>query len=211
MNRLTHGFPMRLLLIAVLLLLPAAASARDREGPSDKEVKQMIEFGIRLGRQGLWKEALYRWQEALRYDPENPKLLNNIAVALESQGDLEGAREAYSKAAELDDSARYIERNIADFEELYTALQQYEEQYRKQPEATEGEGGDEEKPDLESPDVEPDGPGGPAGSEGPENGNTTDAGADAGDGGGEAGTEAPAETGGETAAPDSGQAAEEKP
>lgn len=161
MNRVTQGVPS--LVLAVLLLLPAAAAARDREGPSDKDVKQMIEFGIRLGRQGLWKEALYRFQEALRYDPENPKLLNNIAVALESQGDLEGAREFYMKARELDDSARYIERNIADFEELFTALQQYEEQFRKKPEAAEGEGGDGEKTD---------GDGGPTADEGPANGET---------------------------------------
>jgi len=55
----------------------------------------MIAFGISLGKEGLWKEALFRWQAALRHDPDNPQLLNNIAVALESQGDLEGARVAY--------------------------------------------------------------------------------------------------------------------
>lgn len=120
-----------ILLLALLIQPAASAVAGDRKGPSKKEVKQMIEFGISLGKQGLWKEALFRWREALRYDPDNPQLLNNIAVALESQGDLEGARVAYTQAKELAGRARYIDRNIEDFEELFTALKAYEEQYRK--------------------------------------------------------------------------------
>jgi len=131
-----------IVLFALLFLPTAAAAAGDREGPSSKEVKdgpskkevkEMIEFGVSLGKQGLWKEALYRWKEALRHDPDNPQLHNNIAVALESQGDLEGARESYRRAVELAGRAKYIERNIEDFEELFTALEQYEEQYRKPP------------------------------------------------------------------------------
>lgn len=123
-------------LLAFLFIPPAVARAGDKEGPSSKEVKQMIKFGISLGKQGLWKEALYRWQEALRHDPDNPQLLNNIAVALESQGDLEGARESYLRAMELAGRAKYIQRNIENFEELFTALEQYEAEYRQPPAAT---------------------------------------------------------------------------
>lgn len=133
--------PITPVLLALLLLVPVSTAAGDKEGPSSREVKQMIKFGISLGKQGLWKEALYRWREALRYDPDNPQLHNNIAVALESQGDLKGARESYKRADELDGKAKYIGRNIADFEELFTALEQYEEQYRKPP-AGEAEGGE---------------------------------------------------------------------
>lgn len=129
------GYRTTAIILLTLFFLPGAlVSAGDKDGPSSREVRQMIDFGISLGKQGLWKEALYRWREALRYDPENPKLLNNIAVALESQGDLEGAREAYARAMELDDHARYIERNMEDFEELFTALEQYEAECRKPPE-----------------------------------------------------------------------------
>jgi tetratricopeptide (TPR) repeat protein len=123
-----------------VLLLPAAALAGDREGPSAREVKQMIKFGISLGKEGLWKEALHRWQAALRYDPDNPQLHNNIAVALESQGDLEGARASYKRAEELDANARYVKRNIANFEELFTALEQYETEYREPPAGEAGDG-----------------------------------------------------------------------
>ncbi len=122
-----------IVLLALLLLPGETAVARDKGAPSSREIKQMIKFGISLGEQGLWKEALYRWQEALRYDPDNPQLHNNIAVALESQGDLEGARESYRRAEELAGRARYIDRNIADFEELFAALELYEEQYRTPP------------------------------------------------------------------------------
>ncbi len=120
-------------LLTLLFLHPAAARAGDKEGPSSKEVKQMIKFGVSLGKQGLWKEALYRWREALRHDPDNPVLYNNIAVALESQGDLEGARESYRRAEELAGRAKYLKRNIENFEELFTALEQYEAEYRKPP------------------------------------------------------------------------------
>ncbi len=143
---------MMLLLLALLLLPGAPAVAGD--GPSKKEIKQMIAFGISLGEQGLWKEALYRWREAMRYDPDNAKLLNNIAVALESQGDLEGAREAYRQAEELDGKARYIQRNIENFEELFTALEQYEAEYRKPPAEGEKPVEGEQSADGEKPAAE---------------------------------------------------------
>ena len=127
-------------LLALLILPAVTVVAGDKEGPSSKEVKQMIKFGISLGKRGLWKEALYRWREALRHDPDNPKLLNNIAVALETQGDLEGARETYARAKELAGRARYLQRNIENFEELFTALEQYEAQYRKPPAGTSEDG-----------------------------------------------------------------------
>ena len=62
-----------IVLLALLLLPGETAVARDKGAPSSREIKQMIKFGISLGEQGLWKEALYRWQEALRYDPDNPQ------------------------------------------------------------------------------------------------------------------------------------------
>jgi tetratricopeptide (TPR) repeat protein len=122
-----------LLLPVFLIMAPFGAVAGEKKGPSKKDVREMIDFGISLAEEGLWKEALYRWREALRHDPDNPKLLNNIAVALESQGDMEGARDTYARAEELAGRARYIERNIEDFEELFTALEQYEVQFRKPP------------------------------------------------------------------------------
>ncbi len=140
--------------LLALLLSPAATTAGDREEPSSREVKQMIKFGISLGKQGLWKEALHRWQEALRYDPDNPQLHNNIAVALESQGDLEGARESYKRAEELDSNARYVRRNIANFEELFTALEQYETEYRE-PAAGEAGAGDTAAGATPGEDVKP--------------------------------------------------------
>lgn len=126
--------------LLALILAPAGAIAGEKKGPSKSEVRSMIDFGIELAEEGLWKEALFRWREALRHDPDNPKLLNNIAVALESQGDMEGARDTYARAEELAGKARYIERNIKDFEELFTALEQYEVEFRKPPAvAPEGE------------------------------------------------------------------------
>jgi tetratricopeptide (TPR) repeat protein len=123
-----------LFVLMLLIALPAPAARNDDPtAPTNREIKQMIEFGISLGKQGLWKEALYRWREALRHDPENPILHNNIGVALESQGDLEGAREAYRRAEELKLRSRYLRRNREGFEELFTALEKYESEFRTPP------------------------------------------------------------------------------
>jgi len=136
MSRPITGKTLSIVLLVLLMLpvLPGAPVAVGaRAAPSNREIKQMIHFGITLGKQGLWKEALYRWREALRHDPDNPILHNNIGVALESQGDLEGARESYRRAEELELKSRYLKRNKENFEELFTALEKYETEFRSPP------------------------------------------------------------------------------
>jgi tetratricopeptide (TPR) repeat protein len=85
-------------------------------------VKQMIHFGVEMAERGLWREALYRWREALRHDPDNARLRNNIAVALESLGQMEEARVEYVRALELAPESNYIKKNKEGFEELFTSL-----------------------------------------------------------------------------------------
>ena len=73
-------------------------------GPADDKPKEQgereLKFGIDVAKRGLWKEARFRFERAVALDPDSPQALNNLAVALEQQGEFEGARAAYEKALE---------------------------------------------------------------------------------------------------------------
>lgn len=102
---------MRLLwpcLLAILCAVPAAA-----DPSSDDEVA----FGIEVAQRGLWKEARFRFQRAVELDPQNASALNNLAVALEQQGEFDAAREAYETALELEPGSLYIQQNYDLFRE----------------------------------------------------------------------------------------------
>ncbi len=68
-----------------LLLAPAPAGATS----SGDEVK----FGIDVAQKGLWQEARFRFEKAVELDPDNASALNNLAIALEQQGEFDKARE----------------------------------------------------------------------------------------------------------------------
>jgi Flp pilus assembly protein TadD len=95
-------------LLAIASAVPAAAAPR-----SDEEVA----FGIEVASRGLWKEARFRFERAVELDPENASALNNLAVALEQQGEFDGARDAYEKALELKPEDLYIQQNYDLFRE----------------------------------------------------------------------------------------------
>jgi Flp pilus assembly protein TadD len=95
---------------ALLLLLLAPAAAESSSGDE-------VRFGIEVARKGLWQEARFRFEKAAHLDPGNASALNNLAVALEQQGDFEKAREAYEKALKLKPNHIYIQQNYDLFRE----------------------------------------------------------------------------------------------
>ena len=100
--------PRLLLLLTVLLAAPAFA----RASTSEDEVR----FGIDVARRGLWREARFRFEKAVQQDPDNAAALNNLAIALEQEGEFEKARAAYERALKLDNSL-YIQQNYDLFRE----------------------------------------------------------------------------------------------
>ncbi len=103
------------LLVAVLCLAaPAFAGDSQRE-----RAKKEIEFGIAAARQGLWREAIYRWEKAVELDPDNASARNNLAVAYEQAGEFELADKEYQRALELDGDNAYIRQNYELFRESY--------------------------------------------------------------------------------------------
>ena len=91
----------------ILLLLALGGSSASDE----------LRFGVEVARKGLWQEARFRFEKAVTADPENAEALNNLAVALEQQGEFDKAREAYEKALKLKPGSVYIQQNYDLFRE----------------------------------------------------------------------------------------------
>lgn len=102
------------LVIAAVAILSAAAYA----GDARSEAKSQVEFGIRVAQNGLWKEATYRWEKAVRLDPTYAAAWNNLAIGYEQEGRFEEAAKAYEKAVELDPKNLYIRQNYDLFKEI---------------------------------------------------------------------------------------------
>lgn len=96
-----------------------------------KPVDQLA-FGVEMAKRGLWNEAFFRFEQALKLDPTNPRILNNLAVAAEARGNFEGALKFYQEALRIAGSDAEIKRNYARFVEFYQSF--------KTPSATEGDG-----------------------------------------------------------------------
>jgi len=105
----------RLILFSVVtvLLAPVAAIQNDR-GKS----KEQVEFGIKVAQNGLWNEALYRWEKATQLDPTYAAAWNNLAIAYEHEGKFEEAKQAYEKALALDPKNLMIRQNYDLFKEI---------------------------------------------------------------------------------------------
>jgi Flp pilus assembly protein TadD len=103
-----------ILSVVILLAAPAAARAQYDRGKS----KQQVEFGIKVAQNGLWNEALYRWQKATELDPTYAAAWNNLAIAYEHEGKFEEAKQAYEKALALDPKNLMIRQNYDLFKEI---------------------------------------------------------------------------------------------
>jgi Flp pilus assembly protein TadD len=102
---------------AILFVLCAfpASSAADKTGRSRRVIEADLRFGAEMAVQGLWREALFRWERVLADRPDDPHVLNNMGVAYEALGDFAKAREVYARAASLSRD-RQIASNLALFQ-----------------------------------------------------------------------------------------------
>jgi Tfp pilus assembly protein PilF len=90
---------------------PAAADARD-------DAKKQVDFGISVARRGLWREAIFWWERAVKSDPSYAAAYNNLAIGYEHEGELDKARTAYEKALELEPDNPLIKQNYELFREI---------------------------------------------------------------------------------------------
>lgn len=103
--------------------LCTSASARTpRSQVGQTTVEEQLQFGVDMARRGLWKEALFRFQQADRLSPDNARVLNNLAVALEAAGRYEDALATYQRAIRLEPANADLKRNYARFAEFYQSF-----------------------------------------------------------------------------------------
>jgi len=95
--------------------------------PADADFQTLLQFGAEMAKKGNWREARFRWEQALSLSPDEPRLLNNLAVAHEVLGDPSGARDLYGRALRLSGEDRTIAENLA-------SLRRFEEQVRSRAE-----------------------------------------------------------------------------
>jgi hypothetical protein len=86
-----------------------------------------LAFGVDMARRGLWSEALFRFHQAERLEPNNPRVYNNLAVAYEATGDFDKALEYYQRALRASPENRELRANYARFVEFYQGFKPQEQ------------------------------------------------------------------------------------
>lgn len=96
------------------LVEPAVAANKPQ-----KEAEEQVKRGYRAAKRGYWQEALFRFERADGLTPNEPRILNNIAVALEASGRFEEALVAYETALAVAPNDRVLRQNYSRFKEFY--------------------------------------------------------------------------------------------
>lgn len=98
------------------VLLPLAACSGNGQ---PNQAAAQLSFGVDMARRGLWNEALFRFQEAEKLDPQNARVQSNMGVAYEAGGQFDKALESYQKALRLAPDDKEIRANYGRFVEFY--------------------------------------------------------------------------------------------
>lgn len=102
--------------VAALASTPVAAGDGTK-----KEASAEMEWGYKAARRGYWQEALLRFQHANQLTPDQPQILNNIAVAQEANGLFEQALLTYQTGLSIDPKNSALQRNYSRFQEFYAS------------------------------------------------------------------------------------------
>ncbi|MGN6183057.1 MAG: tetratricopeptide repeat protein [Thermoanaerobaculia bacterium] len=108
-----RAFTTSSLLLAGILIVAGCGSSGDLAKPETQR-----QFGVRMAKMNLWREAMFRFQRAVEIEPDNAMAHNNLAVALEANGDFDDAAKEYREALRLDRSNQYIQKNYSRFVEF---------------------------------------------------------------------------------------------
>lgn len=111
-----RAFRMSSTLLLVAVLTTSGCSSGRARGNEDAATQE--QFGVRMAKMNLWREALFRFQRAVQMDPADAMAHNNLAVAYEANGDFENALKEYREAIRLDKSNQYIQKNYSRFVEF---------------------------------------------------------------------------------------------
>jgi len=105
--------------LSILLFMVIVFGCRSGGGDTTKAETQK-QFGVRMAKMNLWREAMFRFKRAIEMDPDDAMAHNNLAVAYEANGDFDNAAREYREALRLDRSNSYIQKNYSRFIEFTT-------------------------------------------------------------------------------------------
>jgi Tfp pilus assembly protein PilF len=108
---------LRLTACCALTLVVVQAPVR-AGGDARSDARAQVEFGVNVAQRGLWREAIYRWEQAVELDPTYAAAFNNLAVAYEHEGEFDKARQAYEKAVAIEPGNTQIRQNYELFKEI---------------------------------------------------------------------------------------------
>src|SRR2546427_4422759 len=100
-------------LLTIVLFTAGCSHHTDMTRPSTQD-----NFGVRMAKMNLWREAMFRFRRAVEINPSDAMAHNNLAVAYEANGDFDSARKEYLEALKLDRSNQYIQKNYSRFVEF---------------------------------------------------------------------------------------------
>ena len=109
---------LRLAVCCAVLVAASVGPVYAGGGDARSEARAQVDFGIDVAQRGLWREAIYRWEQAVEIDPTYAAAFNNLGVAYEHEGDFEKAAQAYKKALALEPENAQIRQNYELFREI---------------------------------------------------------------------------------------------
>lgn len=108
--------------VHTVLCLCVVSFAAGFPTPADESPKRTLQFAANMAKLGNWREAQFRWEGLDRAQPDNPRILNNLAVAAEALGLPEPARDYYERALRLHPGDTRIENNRHRFERFWSRV-----------------------------------------------------------------------------------------
>lgn len=102
----------------IIAMVAGAGPALASKSPA-KQASEQVNRGYKAAKSGYWQEALFRFERANELTPNDPRVLNNIAVALEASGRFEEAMVAYQTALAVAPNDRVLRENYSRFKEFY--------------------------------------------------------------------------------------------
>jgi len=137
----------RLAAAFVLLTALMACSSNGSKGVTTggPSLNSEVDFGVSMAKRGLWAEALFRFQQADLDRPNDPEILNNMAVAYEAVGQFEEALDTYKRALQAGPTNSDLKRN-------YSAFIAFYQSYRPdaEPDVNQNEASEADEPDSAS-------------------------------------------------------------
>lgn len=114
-NEREFRWPAAMLVMLAMLVAGAAVAGN----PASKEAASDMKWGYKAARRGYWQEALVRFVHANELTPDQPRILNNIAVAQEANGLYEYALLTYQEGLSIAPNNDALRRNYMRFQEFY--------------------------------------------------------------------------------------------